>query len=434
MSEEFSVDEAINELLLTNRDIRTNKRLMRNASSSLYQMLSIWFITACLLAGPIFIATGILVLPNIPSEVFESVKALPLFFVPFFLAVAVISFFVSLIIFVLLKKRNLKKYEMYKEKLEESREKRRVLKEKLNGVIPQPTSKYLDGEYYMENSELFPYIKNNYFLEIFSLTKMIILGIIFFAFILLILTFTIKSIIRAVILVFLFFEFCVLFLYVELYYNNCKIRIIEYLAYLYNGINIPNLARDKKTGKLAMVASHRCKVDDSILEFFDEIEENNYKDIAKRYVTEEYILRGDLENAKKVLDSVKKMGAYQEDKVYDLMIGNKYDDALTEINKNKILNELGAIRVSFRKAFCLYKLGEFEEAVKEFKYCAQNGGDLKYKRYSEDYINEIKKLAPEFDTESIPAITHVINRIPIIKSLTGVSLIIVGTFLVIIFL
>ena len=42
--------------------------------------------------------------------------------------------------------------------------------------------------------------------------------------------------------------------------------------------------------------------------------------------------------------------------------------------------------------------------------------------------------APEFDTESIPAITHVINRIPIIKSLTGVSLIIVGTFLVIIFL
>ena len=50
-----------------------------------------------------------------------------------------------------------------------------------------------------------------------------------------------------------------------------------------------------------------------------------------------------------------------------------------------------AVINSFWKGFCFYRIGNVEDAIKEFVYVSQYGGDSKYKTQSDIYIEQIKK-------------------------------------------
>ena len=123
----------------------------------------------------------------------------------------------------------------------------------------------------------------------------------------------------------------------------------------------------------------------------DNISNRKIQEYVKRYIAEDFIVKEELKNASNVLASIDiNIHDYRDDYL-NLIVVEKYEEAIKCIDSKKNIYRSAAVINSFWKGFCLNMLGKREEAMKEFGYCKNNGGDSKYKIQSEIYIEQLKR-------------------------------------------
>lgn len=114
------------------------------------------------------------------------------------------------------------------------------------------------------------------------------------------------------------------------------------------------------------------------------------REYTKRYKAENYFVKGQLNEAEKVIDSFDFKVKDFRDKYFKLILLKDYEGAIKVIDSIKNRYVSSAVINSFWKGFCFYKIGIIEEALKEFLFVSKFGGDTKYKVQSDIYIQQLK--------------------------------------------